>query len=97
MPFVARLGDTTMGSCLVHGGGISGVITSGSPTVTVNDLPVARLTDSVLASCGHVAQIVSSSVTVTANGLGVARVGDAVGASPYTATIITGSADTTSG
>ena len=94
---VARLGDITIGSCAIHGPNIRGVITSSSPTTTCNGLGTARVSDSVTAECGHVAQIISGSTTVAVDGLPIARIVDAVGASPYTATIITGSPNVTAG
>lgn len=92
---VARLNDRTMGSCTEHGGGIGGRIVSGSPDIVVNGRPVARVGDTVIADCGHVAKIVTGSKTVIPNGSpGTARINDRVGRSPYRGKIITSSPDT---
>ena len=89
---VARLGDRTMGSCSVHGGGIGGTITSASPTITVNNIPAARLGDQVTADCGHTATIISAGMNTDPNNVGgIARLGDQVGNSPYTAQIVSAS------
>lgn len=92
---VARLGDKTIGGCAVHGPGIGGTITSASPDVICNGKGVARLGDQVTADCGHVSQIITASYTVITNGRGTARLSDSVAGSPYIATIITASPDTT--
>jgi hypothetical protein len=92
---VARLGDKTLGSCSVHGNNIMGtIITASTTTTTANGLPVARLTDMVLAECGHESKIITASPTVTDGKLGVARLNDKVGASPYEARIISASSNT---
>ena len=97
MPAVARVGDTTMGTCplghpkLPWSG--SGTIISGSGSTYADGSPVARVGDSVLPGCGHVSTIVSGSGVSFADGIGIARVGDAV-AGPYVATIVSGSGST---
>lgn len=89
---VARLGDRTMGSCSVHGSGIGGTISSASSTITVNNIPAARLGDTVDADCGHVATIISAGMNTDPNNKGgIARLNDQVGNSPYTATIVSAS------
>lgn len=103
---VARLGDTTFGTCLhpSHYGKrpISppqqfGTIISGSLTVIVNNRPLARIGDYVLGDCLHLGIIGTASPLVTAEPAGlVARLGDIVIANPaegafYTGDIITGS------
>lgn len=97
MAAVARIGDSTFGTCpLGHpkkpwtG---SGTIISGSGTTNADGIPVARIGDSVLPGCGHVSTIVSGSGTTNADGIPVARVGDSV-AGPYSATITSGSGTT---
>ena len=97
MPAVARIGDSTFGTCpLGHpkkpfvG---SGVIISGSGTTFADGSPVARIGDSVLPGCGHVSTIVSGAGTTNADGIPVARVGDSV-AGPYVAVITSGSGTT---
>lgn len=72
---VARVGDSTFGTCpLDHSGakGVqiyvgSGVIISGSGTTFADGSPVARIGDSVLPGCGHVSTIVSGSGTTFAD------------------------------
>lgn len=92
---VARLGDRTIGGCAIHGAEISGTIISASADVICNGRGVARLGDQVLADCGHLSIIITAAGTVKANDRGVARLNDAVAGSPYVATIVTASADTT--
>jgi len=101
MPAVARVGDTTMGTCpLDHSGakGIQtwtgpGVIISGSGTTFADGSPVARLGDAVLPGCGHVSSIVSASGVSYADGIGICRVGDSV-AGPYVGVVVSGSGTT---
>ena len=94
MPAIARIGDTTTGTCpLGHPKATfvgTGTIISGSGTTHADGIGVARIGDSVLPGCGHISTIVSGSGTSFADGSGIARVGDSV-AGPYVATIITGS------
>lgn len=88
---VARIGDRTMGGCVLHGAPMGGTIISGSSDVITNDRGTARLADKVQADCGCVALIITAASTVQVNSRGVARLRDQVGASPYTAEIITAS------
>jgi uncharacterized Zn-binding protein involved in type VI secretion len=101
MAAVARVGDTTMGTCpLDHSGATGvqvytgpGVIISGSGSTFADGNSVARIGDQVLPGCGHVSTIVSGSGVSFADGIGIARIGDAV-AGPYVATIVSGSGST---
>lgn len=90
---VARLNDSTMGSCRTHGSNISGTIITASTDDLTNTRGTARLTDSVLAACGCVSQISSCSDTFIVNDLGVARLGDSVSGPTYTAVITTASSN----
>ena len=97
MAAVARIGDTTMGTCPL-GHPVApwsgpGTIISGSGSTFADGSGVARLGDAVLPGCGHVSSIVSASGVSFADGIGIARVGDAV-AGPYIATIVSGSGST---
>lgn len=89
MPGIARVGDSTIGTCYAHEDPItvSGVIVSGEPTVITEGMPTARLGDTVVASCGHTGTIVSGSMKHFCGGMNVARLGDKV-AGAYVATII---------
>lgn len=82
MPAVARVTDT-----ISHGG----AITSGSPTVFVNALPVARLGDAAVCDVHGPTVIDSASAFSRANGIGIARVGDSLACG---ATITSGSPNT---
>ena len=93
MPGIARLGDTTIGTCRVHGPNISGTIISASTDTFCNGRGTARLDDTVIADCGHTGTIVSASTDTFCNSRGTARLGDNV-AGIYTATIISASPDT---
>jgi uncharacterized Zn-binding protein involved in type VI secretion len=96
---VARLDDRTFGTCSdpSHRSPIQvgGKIITASSNVSANNIPVARLGDTVLTDCGHTSLIITaSSNTDTNNQAGTARLGDLIGAGPYSATIITSSNDT---
>jgi uncharacterized Zn-binding protein involved in type VI secretion len=80
----ARLGDKHEGVCN-HGlpccpHNVTGEISSASPNVKANGIPIARLNDSVVHNCPHcgTGHVSSASGTVKANGITVARVGDSV-------------------
>lgn len=92
---LARVGDRTIGTCVCHDTPITvgGTIVMGSPDTFTNNLPQARLGDTVRADCGHTGKIVTASPTVFANYLGVARLGDQTSGC-YNATIVTASPDT---
>jgi len=94
---VARVGDRTDGTCS-HADHLTpittgGTITSGSPTIIVNDMPCARLGDTVTTDCGHTSVIIGASGDVIGDEPAVARDGDPVGNGPYIATIISASPD----
>ena len=91
---IARLGDSTFGTCYSHTNPIlvGGTIISGSTDHACNGRHVARLGDTVLANCGHTAIIVSASTNTDCNNRGVARLGDST-AGAYVATIISASVD----
>lgn len=79
MPAIARKGDTASG----HGCFPSSDITSASPDVEVDGIPVARVGDTLAehgcASCPpHGRVVAAGSPTVFINGLPAARVGDAI-------------------
>lgn len=90
---VARLGDRTLGSCIIHGPGIGGSIITASSDVVCNDYGVARLNDVVQADCACIAYIITACSTVQVNDRGCARLNDSVGNSSYNASIISASAD----
>lgn len=75
----ARLGDSTD-----HGG----IIVSGSPTVLIDGLPGARVTDTHVCPIHGSNPIVTGSAVWSNDGLPVARVGDQTACG---ATIVTGS------
>jgi uncharacterized Zn-binding protein involved in type VI secretion len=74
---VARLSDSVVGICLIHGPQ-SGTIITGSDTFTVDGLKVARLNDVAQAGCGHTGNIVSGSTSCTCDGRSIARLNDSV-------------------
>jgi uncharacterized Zn-binding protein involved in type VI secretion len=90
----ARMGDLTSCVCWNHSPdpcrSVIGIIVTGSPNVTSNNLGQARQSDIVLGTCGHIGIIVTGSPTATANNLGYARVGDCV-AGQITGMIVLGS------
>lgn len=93
---LARVGDRTFGTCFCHPTPISvgGTIIVGSSDTFTNNLPQARLGDTVQADCGHTGTIISASSTVFCNNLGVARLGDST-TGCYVATIVSASPDVT--
>jgi uncharacterized Zn-binding protein involved in type VI secretion len=82
---IARIGDTG-----THGG----AIVTGSPNVTVNGIPVARVTDTYACPFHGPNPIIMGSALLTANNLQVARIGDPTACG---ATIATGSFNTWDG
>ena len=91
----ARISDIAVGVCYCHLYPIPqvGFIITGSGTVQINGLGAARLTDIVLAGCGHIGIIVTSSGTVVVEGLGQARLSD-ITVGCFVSAIATGSPDT---
>jgi uncharacterized Zn-binding protein involved in type VI secretion len=92
---IARLGDTTHGTCFAHSVPleVTGKIISASQDTFCDKHGVARLGDTVLADCGHTGKIISASHNVLCNELGIARLGDEVHGD-YTARIISASTTT---
>lgn len=88
----ARVGDIAVGTCPAHESPKSFVATivAGSSTVLTDGQPQARLSDILVASCGHSTLIISGSTTVFTDGQPNARVGDAVSGPPNGA-IVNGS------
>lgn len=95
---VARVLDTFIGTCCCHSKptcrSVTGIIVQGTPLHTVDYLNNARITDTVLASCGHTGLIVSASTKVISAGLGNARLADSVGAGCVVSGIITSGSGT---
>ena len=89
---LARVGDIATGICRAHDKPISvtGVISSGSNVVFIDDKPGVRVCDIVTFSCGHTGVVASGSSVSTIEGRGVGRVGDSV-IGPMIATIVSGS------
>ena len=75
--FISRLMDTTIGVCVGHTTPIpaTGFVITSQMTVMANGLPVARLLDTVISTCGHTGVIVSGSPKVFISGLPAARFG----------------------
>ena len=94
MPYIARVGDVWTGICKCHESPIkvSGTIVSGSGTNFADGIPVARIGDVVISSCGHSATIIAGSPTSTADGIPIARIGDPVASGCISGIIISGSA-----
>jgi len=100
VPNTGRLTDMTTGICCCHSSprciSTSGIVITGSPNVAVNGLPAGRITDMVLAFCGHTGFMITGSSTVLANGLGKIRIGDMhVGC--YKGVVVTGSPNVITG
>jgi uncharacterized Zn-binding protein involved in type VI secretion len=92
MPRVARIGDIAVGTCYCHLNpiGTTGVIVTGSSSMYSSGARVARLSDIVLAACGHIGIIVTSSAKASADGRKIARIGDMTSGC-FVAVIVTGS------
>ena len=91
---VARIGDSTIGVCVIHGPQ-GGRIITGKPRTPVNGIPVAVVTDTVIANCGHTGRIITGNFTELDEMRPVARITDKfVGA--YSGTIVGGSSNTLS-
>jgi uncharacterized Zn-binding protein involved in type VI secretion len=80
MPNNARVTDIAIGVCCCHPSCIPmvGVIVTGSPNTTSNNLAQARVSDIVIGGCGHVGIIIAGSPNVQCNNLSAARIGDPV-------------------
>jgi uncharacterized Zn-binding protein involved in type VI secretion len=88
---VGRMGDMTIGICLLDRNTVTGTIFPNPSSVFINSLPAGRMGDMVITSCGHVGIIAMGSPTVMAGSLPLARMGDLVTGN-YIGTIIQGSA-----
>lgn len=77
MPDVARIDDPWSGICKCHSPpiSVSGKIITGSPDHFSGGPAVARIGDTVKATCGHTGKIVTGSSTNFTNGKGKAYVG----------------------
>lgn len=75
---ISRIGDIGVGTCPCHDGpvGYTTIFLTGSPTVDANALPVVRIGDLGVASCGHITTALTGSSVVDANAIGVHRIGD---------------------
>ncbi len=88
---VGRMGDMTIGICLLDRNTVTGTIFPNPSSVFINSLPAGRMGDMVITSCGHVGIIASGSSTVMAGSIPLARLGDFVTGN-YIGNIIEGSA-----
>ena len=73
---VARVGDHIEGYCTIHNTTVTGTIITGSSTLFINDIAVARVGDTCLGSCGHTCTIKTGNNNVINEGKAVARLGD---------------------
>lgn len=71
-------------------GHVGGVIVQGSPNVSANDRPVARVGDAIACGCGTTDTIVTGARMVEADSRPVARVGSRTA---HGGTVVTGSPD----
>lgn len=92
---IARVGDIATGICRAHKYPIpvTGIIANGSPSVTVDGLPLARVGDVVTFDCGHTGVIISGLNTGQVDGKVIAHIGSLV-VGPMQAVIIKGSPTT---
>lgn len=94
---ISTLGDKGVGRCCCHSDPRCrdkvGTIIGGSTNVLVNGKPVARMTDHIVTSCGHIGTIINGSSKTLTNGLLTARIGDKFANPCFTGTIIGGSAN----
>jgi len=92
MPAQGRVTDVGIGTCICHPIPIpmAGVIITGSLNCYSNSLPAARITDIVLAACGHIGVLITGSSTCKINGLSSSRITD-IFIGCFNGVIITGS------
>ena len=92
MTEIARLGDSWSGKCLCHHSPISvtGTIITGSSDHFSGGLPVARIGDTVKATCGHTGKIVSGSSTDFTNIVEKAHIGSETDGICLVGVIVTG-------
>lgn len=93
---IARLNDITFGTCKHPSHPVpipaSGKIVTGSPDITIDGRPVARINDLVVTSCGHYDYIIGYRKDIFGNNKEFARLNDLVGKNGiYNAKIITAS------
>lgn len=83
MTLVARVGDIGSGSCPAHKKrkNYNTIFVPGQSTVFAEGLPVIRLGDIGLASCGHPTVALMGAITVFAVASNVHRLGD-IGSNP---------------
>lgn len=96
MSGMARIGDVGVGVCYWHDSPQTYTTTfvSGSPTVTVNNIPGCYIGTVGVASCGHATIALSGSHDVSSENIGVHRIGDAgQNGGPYI--VVSGSQDVT--
>jgi len=95
MRSIARLNDITQGTCYHPSHPprpASGKIVTGSPDVTIDGRPVARINDIVVTDCGHYDYIIGYRKDIFGNNKEFARLNDLVGKNGiYIAKIITAS------
>lgn len=72
---ISRLGDTATGVCAVHGP-VPGEITSSASKSKCEGVLIARVGDTVEASCGHTGVIDKGSSSVLTEGAETARIAD---------------------
>lgn len=92
---ICRIGDIGIGICIQHSSPVVYITTfvTGSPTTTDYDLPVVRIGDLGVTSCGHITVALTGSSTLTADEIPVHRVGD-LGTAPSIYHAVTGSPTT---
>ncbi|WP_028325801.1 hypothetical protein [Desulfatirhabdium butyrativorans] len=73
---VCVIGKTGVGYCAICRVWTTGRITSGSDDCLIAGSGVARDSDTVKASCGHIGYIHASMTTKKINGKGIARLSD---------------------
>lgn len=95
MAKVARKGDSTTGICSVCSCTRAGEIVTGSSNVNANGKQVAKIGDTVRATCGHTGTI-DSGGSPNVNSDKIARVGDTFSGT-YTGTITGGSPNVNAG
>lgn len=88
MAAIARVGDVGIGICYCHSPfpvSYTTTFIGGAPSVTADGLPVMRIGDIGISTCGHTTIAISGSGPVVANVLGVHRLGDTgSNCGPYT-------------
>ena len=91
---VARVGDIGVGICCGHPPApcipMTGTLITGATNFLSESLPVSRIGDIMIGSCGHIGTMITGCDTFTIIGSGVCRIGDSF-SGVFSGAVISGS------